>query len=326
MIRIYTDGSCNGNPGNGGWAALIVPEEGTPQPLSGREGKTTNNRMEQTAAIKALEQVSPGTAVTLYSDSEYIVRTMLGLFRRRANLDLWARLDELAGGREVQWEWVQGHAGHRENEFVNALAEWEAGVRRTRPQLEEFLGAQPAAPPPEEAVARGPRAAAGARGARARPGLTHLDQQGRARMVDVGWKGETEREAVATGMVIMRPETLALIREGGVEKGDVLATARLAGIMGAKQTPYLIPLCHPIPLTHVSVDFALDEAHSAITITATARTMARTGVEMEALTATATAALTIYDMCKASDRAMRIEGVRLVRKRGGKSGDVDLES
>ena len=161
-------------------------------------------------------------------------------------------------------------------------------------------------------------------GSDASPRLTHLDQQGHARMVDVGWKEETDREAVAVGSVVMRPETLALIKAGGVEKGDVFAVARLAGIMGAKQTPHLIPLCHPIPLTKVSVDLELDEPRSAVSITATARTTARTGVEMEALTAVTIAALTIYDMCKATDRAMRIEGVRLVRKRGGKSGDIDL--
>ena len=154
--------------------------------------------------------------------------------------------------------------------------------------------------------------------------LTHLDEQGRARMVDVGWKDETEREAVAVGSIIMQPETLELIAAGSVAKGDALSVARIAGIMGAKQTPNLIPLCHPIPLSSVAVDLKLDPARSAVDITATARTTARTGVEMEALTAAAIAALTIYDMCKATDRGMRIDGVRLIRKRGGKSGDVDL--
>ena len=154
--------------------------------------------------------------------------------------------------------------------------------------------------------------------------LTHLDEQGRARMVDVGWKDETEREAVAVGSIIMQPETLELIAAGSVAKGDALSVARIAGIMGAKQTPNLIPLCHPIPLSSVAVDLELDPARSAVNITATARTTARTGVEMEALTAAAIAALTIYDMCKATDRGMRIDGVRLIRKRGGKSGDVDL--
>ncbi len=156
-------------------------------------------------------------------------------------------------------------------------------------------------------------------------GLTHLDEHGRASMVDVGSKPETEREAVARGFVSMLPETLRLIADGQIAKGDALATARLAGIMGAKQTAQLIPLCHPLPLTHVAVDMEIDEEKVGIQVKATAKTSAKTGVEMEALTAVSVAALTIYDMCKAVDRAMRIQDVRLVRKRGGKSGDIILE-
>ena len=157
------------------------------------------------------------------------------------------------------------------------------------------------------------------------PRLTHLDEQGQASMVDVGWKPDTEREAVARGFVSMKPETLKLIRDGLVKKGDVLATARLAGIMGAKHTPQLIPLCHPIPLNHVAVELDLDDHEGGIHITATAKTQAKTGVEMEALTAVSVAALTIYDMCKSVDRGMHIQNVRLVRKRGGKSGEIVLE-
>ena len=157
-------------------------------------------------------------------------------------------------------------------------------------------------------------------------GLTHLDEQGRANMVDVGWKQDTEREAVARGFVSMQGETLRLVKEGLMKKGDVLTTARLAGIMGAKQTSQLIPLCHPIPLNHVSVDLEVDEHGNGIHITATAKTEAKTGVEMEALTAVSVAALTLYDMCKSVDRGMRIQDVRLVSKRGGKSGDIVLES
>jgi len=155
--------------------------------------------------------------------------------------------------------------------------------------------------------------------------LSHLDASGRARMVDVSAKADTKREAMARGTVRMRPETLALIQSGGVAKGDVIAVARLAGIMAAKRTHELIPLCHPLPLTHIDVEITPDEAESALQIEATARTTGKTGVEMEALTAVAVAALTVYDMCKAVDRGMRIEGVRLARKRGGKSGDIVLE-
>ena len=155
--------------------------------------------------------------------------------------------------------------------------------------------------------------------------LTHLDEEGHARMVDVGGKPDTERVAVAKGEITMRPETLALIQEEGIPKGDVLAVAQVAGIMAAKRTHTLIPMCHPLLLTHVAVEFAPHEAESLIEITATVRTTGKTGVEMESLTAVAVAALTIYDMCKAVDRAMHITNVRLVRKSGGKSGEIILE-
>lgn len=150
--------------------------------------------------------------------------------------------------------------------------------------------------------------------------LSHFDGRGQAHMVNVGDKEETRRVAVATGRVVMKPATLGLIREGSAAKGDVLGVARIAAIQGAKRTGDLIPLCHPLPLTRVAVDFTLDEAESAIHCTATAETVGRTGVEMEALTAVSVALLTIYDMCKAVDRGMRFEGVRLLEKRGGKSG------
>ncbi|MCO5101484.1 MAG: cyclic pyranopterin monophosphate synthase MoaC [Burkholderiaceae bacterium] len=140
-------------------------------------------------------------------------------------------------------------------------------------------------------------------------------------MVDVGAKAETHRVAVARGTIRMRPETLALVRDGTAKKGDVIAVARIAAIQGAKRTADLIPLCHPIALTRVAVDFALDEAAGAVHCTATAECEGRTGVEMEALTAVQVGLLTIYDMCKAVDRGMVIESVRLLRKRGGKSGE-----
>ncbi|MDI3281126.1 MAG: cyclic pyranopterin monophosphate synthase MoaC [Bacillota bacterium] len=151
-------------------------------------------------------------------------------------------------------------------------------------------------------------------------GLTHFDRQGRARMVDVGGKEETERQAVARGWVRLRPETLALVRAGRMAKGDVLGVAQVAGIMAAKRTSELIPMCHPLPLTAVELNFELSEEESAIHIEARVRTIARTGVEMEALTAVAAAALTIYDMCKAVDRSMEIGGIVLWEKTGGKSG------
>ena len=288
MIRIYTDGSCLGNPGPGGWAA-IIEQDGDKHSLAGREDDTTNNRMELLAAIRGLETVPNRSEVTLLSDSRYLVNTMTKNWKRNANQDLWARLDELVKQRSVTWEWVRGHAGNPGNEEADALANTQIG-----------LPVQGGAP------------------------LTHLDSQGQAQMVDVGQKEPTAREAVAEGYVRMKPETLRLIQQGRVTKGDVLAAARIAGIMGAKHTADLIPLCHPIPLDQVTVELEPDESEGAIHITATVRATAKTGVEMEALTAVSVAALTIYDMAKSVDRAMRMEGVRLVSKRGGKSGDVSL--
>lgn len=158
--------------------------------------------------------------------------------------------------------------------------------------------------------------------------LTHLDEEGRARMVDVGTKGDTERVARVRGRIYMQPATLQLIKDGQIKKGDVLGVANVAGIMAAKRTHELIPMCHPLMLTHINLHFSFspDDANPAyVEIETTVRTTGKTGVEMEALTATSTAALTIYDMAKAVDRGMRIGDVRLVEKRGGKSGDIVLE-
>ena len=155
--------------------------------------------------------------------------------------------------------------------------------------------------------------------------LTHIDSSGRPRMVDISEKPDTQREAVAKGVVRVQAATLDLIKKGTTPKGDVLSVAQLAGIMAAKQTPHLIPLCHPIPIGDIKVEFSLDEENNAINITTTVKSIGKTGVEMEALTAVAVAALTIYDMCKAVDRSMTIENIRLIRKSGGKSGKIDLE-
>ena len=152
-------------------------------------------------------------------------------------------------------------------------------------------------------------------------GFTHFDAAGNAAMVDVSGKAVTARTATARARVVMQPATLAMIEAGTAKKGDVLGVARLAGIMAAKRTADLIPLCHPLPIASVKVDLEADAAASAISITATVRTTGQTGVEMEALTAASVAALTVYDMCKAVDRSMRIEGLRVTHKAGGKSGD-----
>jgi len=157
------------------------------------------------------------------------------------------------------------------------------------------------------------------------PRLSHIDEEGKAVMVDVSDKEVTDRVATARGAVLMAPETMRLIQAGGVKKGDVLSVARLAGIMGAKKTPELIPLCHPLALNAIDVELTLDAARNAVDIRATCRVRGRTGVEMEALTAVSVAALTIYDMCKAVDRTMRLTDIRLTEKSGGRSGTFRAE-
>ena len=298
MIEIYTDGACLRNPGPGGWAAIIV-DNGSRRVLHGRQERTTNNRMEILAAIKGLEALPGSVEVTVFSDSEYVVQTMTRNWKRNANKDLWAMLDAEVGKRDVKWQWVRGHDGNLLNEEADALAY-------------------------QEANGGNPKEAPG--GTKSKTvSFTHIDESGIARMVDVGGKPDTQRVAMARGSVVMKPETLALIKSNGFQKGDVIGVARVAGIMAAKNTSQLIPLCHPIPIDQVTLDFDLDEGHNAVDITATAKTNAKTGVEMEAMTAVSVAALTIYDMCKGVDRAMRIQDVRLVRKSGGKSGDIVLE-
>lgn len=154
------------------------------------------------------------------------------------------------------------------------------------------------------------------------PKLTHLDESGRARMVDVSTKPDSERLAIAKGEVRMKHETLDLIRAGQIKKGDVLSIAQIAGISASKRTSDLIPLCHPLPLTNVDVELTLDDSIPGVKITATAKTIGKTGVEMEALTAVSVAALTVYDMAKAAEKTMQIQNIRLVEKHGGRSGDI----
>lgn len=294
MIEVYTDGAYNPVLGQGGWAAVIV-DGGQKRVFSGTTKKTTSNRMEITAALEGISRTPKNSEVVVYTDSQYLFGCMARGWQRRANRDLWQELDSVIGQRKVRWEWVDQSSRnplHKEaHDLATKLAsQGEAG----KPQA----GAEV---------------------------LTHIDEKGRPRMVDISQKPDTEREAVAKGVVRMQPSTLKLIKQGGTAKGDVLATAQLAGIMAAKQTHNLIPLCHPILIGDIKLEFALDEAKSLVEITTTVKSIGKTGVEMEALTATAIAALTIYDMCKAVDRGIRIENIRLVKKSGGRSGTITLE-
>jgi cyclic pyranopterin monophosphate synthase len=179
---------------------------------------------------------------------------------------------------------------------------------------------------PNDKPAAKSAAAAKREAASAEAHFTHFDAAGAAHMVDVGGKDVTRRVARAGGRIVMQPATLALIRDGTAKKGDVLGVARIAAIQAAKRTSDAIPLCHPLPLTRVAVDFRLDERAGAVVVEVVTETLARTGVEMEALHAASVALLTVYDMCKAADRGMRIDGVRLLEKRGGKSGDYAADT
>jgi len=293
LIEVYTDGAYNPVSDLGGWAAVVV-EKGQKRIFSGKANKTTNNRMEITAALEGVLHTAQGAEVVVYTDSQYLFGCMSKGWQRRANRDLWEKLDSAVAERKVQWRWSDRDDGNPFHKEAHTLAT----------SLSQGEGKAPA---PEVKA------------------LTHLDEAGRPRMVDVTAKPETQREAVAKGLVRMKSETLELIKKGLIAKGAVLTVAQLAGIMSAKQTAHLIPLCHPLLLGEVKVEFNLDETNSAIEITTTVKSTGKTGVEMEALTATAVAALTIYDMCKAVDRGMRIENIRLVRKSGGKSGTITLE-
>ena len=306
MIHVYTEGACLGNPGPGGWGAVIIEDDISTE-LSGKEADTTNNRMEVTAVIEALKKISQEAEIIIYSDSTYVINTMVKNWKRNKNKDLWNLLDGQMVGRKVKWKWVKGHSGDPLNERADRLAHG-AATSVISPKKKDTS---------EEGVLSEDFKEQNV-------DLTHINSAGEARMVNVGSKPDTEREATAKGFVRMKRETLELIKKNNFEKGDVLAVARIAGVMGAKETSRLIPLCHPISLTQVTIDFDIDDEECLISIIATARCTGKTGVEMEALNASMIAALTIYDMCKSVDRGMKI-GTQLHSKAGGQSGDVHFE-
>jgi cyclic pyranopterin phosphate synthase len=297
MIQIYTDGAYNPVLRQGGWGAVIV-ENSQKQVFSGMAKRTTSNRMEITAALEGVWRTPKGVELVIYTDSQYLFGCMARGWQRRANRDLWEQLDEAVNQRKVHWEWVDQSAKNAFHKKAHDLATNLASQKeRLKPVTRTKVAGE----------------------------LTHIDAAGRPRMVDVSEKPDTQREAVAKGVVRMQASTLDRIKKGQMAKGDVLAVAQLAGIMAAKETPHIIPLCHPILIGDIKVEFSLDEANSTVEITITVKSTGKTGVEMEALTATAITALTIYDMCKAVDRSMKIENIRLVKKSGGKSGTISLE-
>ena len=327
MIHIYTDGACLGNPGPGGWAAILHTEDGGKTVLQGGERSTTNNRMEVTAAIRGLEVVQAGGNVTVHTDSQYLVYTMTRGWKRQANKDLWEKLDSLVADRNVSWEWIRGHNGHVLNEEADSIAVAQAAAHSIG-NAQESSAIQTSFTLPGSAqpsTTRNVSYMTAIDNERQPRRLSHIDKQGKAQMVDVSEKQATLREATARGRIAMEKTTLEAIRGGKIEKGDVITVARVAGIMAAKRTSELIPMCHPLAISHVSVEIDYAESPPSLNISATVRTTDKTGVEMEALTAVSVAALTVYDMCKAVDRRMTIGEIHLARKSGGKSGTLSLE-
>ena len=338
-LFIYSDGGAIGNPGPGGFGVVVQADSKTLK-LSRGYRRTTNNRMELMGVIAGLEstaEIAAGQRTQVVTDSRYVVDGMSKGWAKRwrangwrrnrqgdmaLNPDLWGRLLDAVEGRDVGFEWVRGHSGHPQNEMCDAMVGEAAKLPADEKLVDEgyerkgsdsMAQSAPFATLIEEVgskVADAPESE-----------LTHIDSSGEARMVDVGAKEITERVATATCEVLMSETTTSLVRSGGIAKGDVIATAKLAGVMGGKRTAELIPMCHNIPISQIEVDIDELADGTGLRIAATARATWRTGVEMEAMTAASIAALTIYDMCKSAERGIRVANLRLLQKSGGKSGD-----
>ena len=319
---------------------MVIEADGRTLKLSRGYRRTTNNRMELMGVIAGLEStadVGKGRQTTVVTDSRYVIdgiskgwakRWRANGWRRNSrgdmalNPDLWGRLLEALEERDVAFQWVKGHSGHPQNELCDAMVGetsrlpvseklvddgYESGGNRAMAQSATFAALVEEVDPADDAQSE--------------PELTHVDSSGEARMVDVGGKEITDRVATAVCEVKMSSKTLSLIRSGGIGKGDVIATAKLAGVMGGKRTADLIPMCHNIPISQIEVNIEELSDGSGLRIEATARTTWRTGVEMEAMTAASIAGLTIYDMCKSAERGIKVTDLRLTHKSGGKSGD-----
>ena len=339
-IAIYSDGGAIGNPGPGGFG-VVVEADGKNWRMSRGYRRTTNNRMELMGVIAGLEstaELGKRSHTEVVTDSRYVVDGMSKGWAKRwrangwrrnkqgdmaLNPDLWGRLLDAVESRDVSFQWVRGHSGHPQNEMCDAMVR-EASKLTASEQLVdagyERVGSADAAQPAQFASLI-EKVDAADNEVETEPELTHIDASGEARMVDVGGKAITERVATAGCDVLMSDKTLALIRSGGVDKGDVIGTAKLAGVMGGKRTSELIPMCHNIPLSQIEVDIEELADGSGLRVEATARATWKTGVEMEAMTAVSVAALTVYDMCKSAERGIRVTNLQLLRKSGGKSGD-----
>ncbi len=340
-LFIYSDGGAIGNPGPGGFG-VVVEGDGKTFKLSRGYRRTTNNRMELMGVIAGLEstaEIATGRRTEVVTDSRYVVDGMSKGWAKRwrangwrrnrqgdmaLNPDLWGRLLDAVDGRDVAFQWVKGHSGHPQNEVCDAMVGEAARLPDSEKLVDDgyerkgsgmMTQAASFATLVEEVVS-----VVGEEDV-SEPELTHIDSSGEARMVDVGDKEITDRVATATCDVLMSDKTLSLIRSGTIGKGDVIATAKLAGVMGGKRTADLIPMCHNIPISQIEVDIEELTDGTGLRIEATAKATWRTGVEMEAMTAASVAALTVYDMCKSAERGIRVTNLRLIRKSGGKSGE-----
>ena len=290
MIQIHTDGSCLGNPGPGGWGAIIIYPDGDVKELSGSNQDTTNNRMELKAVIEALNFLQSGSMIELFSDSLYVINTITKGWKKKANIELWNELDNvIQKHNNISWNWVKGHSGDFYNEKVNDIAQGKAEMVKKN-------------------------------------NLSHVNEEGSVQMVDVGQKSDSERIAVAKGFVKVSQEIISQVLAANNPKGDVLSISRIAGIMAAKKTPELIPLCHQIDLNHVDITIDIDDENNRFVIEASTKSSSKTGVEMESLVAVSITALTIYDMTKAIDHDSLISDIQLVSKKGGKSGNISRKT
>ncbi len=339
IVYAYSDGAAKGNPGPGGYGVVLKFHDDIRE-LSDGFKKTTNNRMELMGAIVALEALKGGMKVVLTSDSRYVVDAMnkkwLEGWRRNgwkrkdnkpvANVDLFQRLySVIQRHTSVEFVWIRGHSGHAENARCDELASNAAKQDNLPPDegyghIETSGNDEPTHSSDSRKNSTEASSAISTEQESSSP-LTHLDEDGKANMVDIGEKSVTKRTALAYGRVALPTYILDLITSGGMPKGDVIAAARLAGIMAAKRTPDIIPLCHHVPLDKVTVSIGVSSDRKGLDIEAWVCAHWKTGVEMEALTAVSVAALTIYDMCKSADKGIRIESIHLIEKKGGKSGD-----
>ena len=337
-VLVYTDGGAIGNPGPGGYGIVIHDGNDIVERSQGYR-LTTNNRMEVMAVLAALHATADAGSVRdtiVYSDSRYVVDAIEKGWASRwqaqgwkrskrgqaKNADLWANLLKMIADRKVEFHWVKGHSGHPENERCDELVQEASRLPRGELKIDDGYESEGGPTDSDEPFLFGTKTELDANEQPENSlDFNHLDSDGRAKMVDVSPKSPTVRHAVAACDVIMAAQTLAAIKSGTFGKGDVLNVARTAGIMAAKRTSELIPMCHQIPLSHVQVDITDLSDGSGLRIEASAQAEAKTGVEMEALTAASVAALTVYDMCKSAERGIKVTELRLISKSGGVHGD-----